>query len=108
MADEAGASIATVFFVLSGSWRGRGQPASDVTVRRVREAAEKLGYVPNEHAKAIRTGYSTAVVLALGSPEDPWCANIVMRRAERQNHPPFTQHDFAWEFIAGATTIETP
>jgi LacI family transcriptional regulator len=71
VAREAGVSIATASFVLSG--RGGVRSAGSATTKaKVREAAERLGYVPNRHAQAMRTGRGGGVVLALGTLDDPW------------------------------------
>jgi len=71
VAREAGVSIATASFVLSG--RGGARSAgSAATKAKVREAAASLGYVPNRHAQAMRTGRGGGVVLALGTLDDPW------------------------------------
>lgn len=78
VANAAGVSTATASFVLSGSRINRDKPASPATVRRVQEAAGRLGYVPNSFAKAVRKGHSDAIVLALGSPQDPWSAQVAI------------------------------
>ncbi|WP_232549918.1 LacI family DNA-binding transcriptional regulator [Propioniciclava soli] len=106
VAESAGVSTATVSFVLSGSRSGR-TPASPETARRIHEAAAALGYVPNSHAQAMRRGYSTTIVLALGSPEDPWTARVaqeVQRRAHPQGFSTLALVDETWyEFLLGYT-----
>ena len=55
VARTAGVSLATASFVLSG--RGGSRSAgSETTKAKVRAAAAELGYVPNRHAQAMRTG----------------------------------------------------
>ncbi|RMD83916.1 MAG: LacI family transcriptional regulator, partial [Lentisphaerae bacterium] len=54
VAREAGVTPSTVSRVLN-SKKGR-VPISEATIRRVQEAAEKLGYVPSATARALRTG----------------------------------------------------
>ena len=49
------------------------------TKAKVREAATSLGYVPNRHAQAMRTGRGGGVVLALGTLEDPWGVQLATR-----------------------------
>lgn len=82
VARSAGVSTATVSFVLSGHRKGR-KPASAETEARIRRAAAELGYVPNGHAQAVRRGYSSSIVLALGSPDDPWGAQVANEVAKQ-------------------------
>jgi LacI family transcriptional regulator len=70
VAAEAGVSVATVSYVLSG--RHRSHTIKDSTANRVREAATKLGYRRNDAARAIRTGKSDLVLLSLSVLADPW------------------------------------
>ena len=70
VAKEAGVSIATVSYVLSG--RHRSHTIKDSTADRVREAATRLGYRRNDAARAIRTGKSDLVLLSLSVLADPW------------------------------------
>lgn len=71
VASAAGVSLATASFVLSGR-DGSQSSGSEATKRKVRAAAKKLGYTPNRYARAMRTGKSNAIVLALGTISDPW------------------------------------
>ncbi|TCO44001.1 DNA-binding LacI/PurR family transcriptional regulator [Kribbella antiqua] len=70
VAKEAGVSVATVSYVLSG--RHRSHTIKDSTADRVREAASRLGYRRNDAARAIRTGKSDLVLLSLSVLADPW------------------------------------
>ncbi|NUS00168.1 MAG: LacI family DNA-binding transcriptional regulator [Kribbellaceae bacterium] len=70
VAKEAGVSVATVSYVLSG--RHRSHTIKDSTADRVREAASRLGYRRNDAARAIRTGKSDLVLLSLSYLADPW------------------------------------
>ncbi|MEV0289527.1 MULTISPECIES: LacI family DNA-binding transcriptional regulator [unclassified Kribbella] len=70
VAAEAGVSVATVSYVLSG--RHRSHTIKESTADRVREAAAKLGYRRNDAARAIRTGKSDLVLLSLSVLADPW------------------------------------
>jgi DNA-binding LacI/PurR family transcriptional regulator len=70
VAAEAGVSVATVSYVLSG--RHRNHTIKDSTADRVREAATRLGYRRNDAARAIRTGKSDLVLLSLSVLADPW------------------------------------
>ncbi|OFI36573.1 LacI family transcriptional regulator [Arthrobacter sp. SW1] len=77
VAAEAGVSTATVSYVMSGR-RGEGGPGvSDITVERVRAAAERLGYRPNQAARAIRTGRTNTVILSLTMLSDPWSLSVI-------------------------------
>src|SRR5699024_7344662 len=61
VARAAGVSLATASFVLSG--RGSSPSAgSAATKEKVRAAAAELGYVPNRHAQAMRTGRGGGIV----------------------------------------------
>lgn len=106
VAEAAGVSTATASFVLSGR-KGRAQPASREVIRRIQEAASALGYVPNRHAQAVRRGYSTSIVLALGSPEDPWSAQVALevhRRAMPLGLSTLSLVDETWySFLSGYT-----
>ncbi|AMB59757.1 hypothetical protein AWU67_13815 [Microterricola viridarii] len=60
VAQASGVSPATVSFVLNGTAQ---QTIAPATIERVKRAAEKLGYVPNGVARALREGSSRIVVL---------------------------------------------
>ncbi|RJL23613.1 LacI family DNA-binding transcriptional regulator [Bailinhaonella thermotolerans] len=62
VARLAGVSQATVSYVLNDR---PGARVGEETRRRVREAAETLGYVPHASARSLRTGRSGLVLLAL-------------------------------------------
>lgn len=75
VAEAAGVSVGAASFVLSG--RSGGAPSGSEEVRaRVLEAAEQLGYAPNRHAQAIRTGRSEIISLELDL-SDPWSMPMV-------------------------------
>lgn len=100
VAKEAGVSPATASFALSGR-AGGGPSGSAQTRRRVQEAADRLGYVPNRYARAMRTGRSNAVVLALGTVGDPW--GISLTRAVRDLALP---HELATVVLADERWFE--
>ncbi|WP_433412574.1 LacI family DNA-binding transcriptional regulator [Microtetraspora malaysiensis] len=62
VAREAGVSQATVSYVLNNRSDMR---ISDETRSRVREAADRLGYVPHAGARTLRTGHSGLVLVPL-------------------------------------------
>ncbi|GGZ07436.1 LacI family DNA-binding transcriptional regulator [Streptomyces poonensis] len=62
VAQAAGVSQAAVSLVLGDKWRGR---VSEATARRVREAAEELGYRPNLAARNLRLGHTRTVLLVV-------------------------------------------
>ena len=75
VADLAGVSTATVSYVLSG--RRGGSEVSPQTSERVRAAAARLEYVPNQAARAVRTGRSGVVLLSLTMLADPWSQSVI-------------------------------
>lgn len=76
VAEAAGVSRATVS-------RAFGQPdlLSDDTVALVREVAERLGYVPNQTARALSTGRAGNIALVVPDITNPFFAAI-MRGAQ--------------------------
>lgn len=66
VARLAGVSRATVSYVLNNTSAVR---ISEPTRRRVREAAEELGYVPHAAARSLRAGHSRMVLMP--APEVP-------------------------------------
>ncbi|MFW5870144.1 MAG: LacI family DNA-binding transcriptional regulator [Candidatus Sumerlaeota bacterium] len=65
IAEVAGVSIGTVSKVLNGS-QGQ-QYFGEDCIKRIRDAARKLGYVPNYHARSLQTGRARALGLVLSS-----------------------------------------
>ena len=104
VAREAGVSIATASFVLSGR-AGAPSAGSPQTKAKVRAAAERLGYVPNRNAQAMRTGRGGGIVLALGVIADPWSVGLAEQvRADALPHDLSTLilADERWyEYISG-------
>lgn len=86
VADLAGVSIATASNVLSGRDDGRVR-VSGATRSTVLAVAERVGYVPNRAAQAVRTGRTRVVQLALNAMSDPWSwalAEAVAARSRRE------------------------
>lgn len=72
VAELAGVSTATVSFVLSGKGG-----VSDEKVRRVRDAAEQLGYQSNKAARALRTGSTHSIVVVVPDITNPFYGEVV-------------------------------
>lgn len=86
IALEAGVSRPTVSLILSG--RGTGLRISDATRDRVKEAAERLGYRPNELARAMITGKSNFIACVAGDLSWEYDSRVlagVVDEAERHN-----------------------
>ncbi|WP_168200774.1 LacI family DNA-binding transcriptional regulator [Allokutzneria sp. NRRL B-24872] len=79
MAREAGVSQTTVSLILRGADSGRVSPA---TVRRVREAAEALGYRPNEAGRSLRGVPSRLIGLVVQDATDPYFAMVLRGAAD--------------------------
>ncbi|TDC55955.1 LacI family transcriptional regulator, partial [Actinomadura sp. KC345] len=69
VAQEAGVSQSTVSLVLGGKWEGRVSPA---TASGVRDAAERLGYRPNQAARNLRLGTTRTVLLLVPTLTAPF------------------------------------
>jgi LacI family transcriptional regulator len=65
IAERAGVSIASVSRVLNGL------PTSEATVRRVRIAADELGYVPNSVARSLKSSRTNQVAFAMADIGNP-------------------------------------
>ncbi len=72
IARAAGVSIATVSNVVNGT-----KPATPQVHRRVQEAIERLGYVPNPHAQSLRTGHSRTLGLVVPDLTNPYFPALV-------------------------------
>lgn len=68
VAKLAGVSTAVVSYVVNDGPR----PVAEATARRVREAMEKLGYVPNASARALRRGKTETIGLVVGDSLNPF------------------------------------
>lgn len=104
VAREAGVSPATASFVLSGR-AGSASAGSPETKRKVREAADRLGYIPNRSAQAMRTRRGGGIVLALGTLGDPWGIHLgreVRSRALTHDLSTLVLTDERWfEYLSG-------
>lgn len=99
VAAEAGVSTATVSYVLAGRTNGSASGISPATARRVQAAAEKVGYIPNQAARAIRTGRSNLMMLSLTMLADPWSLSVsraVSKAAQSAGVTPMILADTDW------------
>ena len=80
MAREAGVSQTTVSLVLRQAATRR---ISARTERRVREAAERLGYRPNEAGRTLKAGSSRVIGLVVPDVTDPYFTTV-MQGAEAE------------------------
>ena len=71
VAREAGVSVATVSFAINSPDR-----VSPASLKRVRNAVEKLGYVRNEAARQLRVGQSNMIGLLMLDLENPFFIDI--------------------------------
>tara|TARA_R100000027_G_scaffold67481_1_gene66453 strand:- start:11146 stop:12150 length:1005 start_codon:yes stop_codon:yes gene_type:complete len=63
VAEKSGLSISTVSHILSGS----GSSYNEATRKRIVEIADKMGYIPNKSARAMRTGRSGSIALIMSN-----------------------------------------
>lgn len=73
VADLAGVSIGTVSNVVTGN-----RPVTPAYEKRVREALDALGYVPNETARHLRIGSSKTIGLVLTDLTNPFFVNLAL------------------------------
>jgi DNA-binding LacI/PurR family transcriptional regulator len=81
VAEASGVSQSTVSFVLN---EVPSQTISQATRERVRDAAQKLGYVPNGIAKALMEGTSRIVVLNVDRPQEGHYSHFFIRGLDRE------------------------
>ena len=87
VAKEAGVSIATVSYTLNDSGS-----ISDEMRKKVRKAANKLGYRQNRAARAMKMGRSDIIGLVIPNIENPFFATLaqaVLLECQRQNFQVF-------------------
>lgn len=80
VARRAGVAISTVSFALNGTG-----PVSEETRRKVVEAAEAAGYVPNSLAQGLKRGHSKVVGLVLGDMSNPFFGTLLGHIDEAMN-----------------------
>jgi len=104
VAELAGVSTATVSYVLSGRRGDAGPGVSDPTAEKVKAVAERLGYRPNQAARAIRTGRTNTVILSLTMLSDPWSLSVieaVQKAAAPLGITPMILGDADWVKVLG-------
>ncbi|MEM8555845.1 MAG: LacI family DNA-binding transcriptional regulator, partial [Pseudomonadota bacterium] len=72
VAKEAGVSVPTVSQVMRGTGR-----ISEKTRKRVLEAAQRLNYVPDRRAAAMRSGQNREIGLAIHQMSNPFNAEVI-------------------------------
>ena len=88
VAARAGVSGATVSYIISGR-RGESSRISDITRKRVLEAANALGYTPNMTARNLRrqrTDRICMVIPSLTAPTSALNAQVVQDYAEKNGY----------------------
>lgn len=85
VAKEAGVSPRTVSNVINGHPHIRPE-----TARRVREAIDKLGYVPNQSAQTLRTGRVGIIGLAVPDLSLPYFAELATLMTRAAAHRGYT------------------
>lgn len=79
VAQEAGVSQSTVSLVMAGKWSGRVAPA---TAEAVHDAAERLGYRPNQAARNLRLGRTRTVLLVIPTLSSPFFGAVYTGAAQ--------------------------
>src|SRR6202035_5236898 len=74
VAREAGVSTATVSRVLAGFKTA----TSELTAKRVRESAERLGYVVNAVAASLRSQQTSSIGLILADISNPFFGQLAI------------------------------
>jgi len=106
VAEDAGFSKSTVGYVLSGQAKKR--RVADKTAQKVRNAAKKLGYIPNHHARSLQ-GHSTKMISLLFTSLKLGWAESVMSGIENildrnDYHSVIIRH--SWAFLKNVSDNE--
>jgi LacI family transcriptional regulator len=75
-AKASGFSPTTISLVMNDSPSGRHIP--EKTKDQIRKWAKKLGYYPNQFARALRSSRSHAVAVLVPDVSDPYCAQVLL------------------------------
>lgn len=97
IAQELGVSVATVSYVMNGKAKQNG--ISEQTTTRVRQLAQKRGYVPNDLARSLRRQRTQSVGLVLSDLEQGWAHRAlkgVLSVFDPQDYVPYISVHF-WD-----------
>jgi DNA-binding LacI/PurR family transcriptional regulator len=72
VARKAGVSTATVSRVLNGT-----RPVKEAVAARVRAAVKELNYVPNSHARSLRSGRSNLYGILISDVRNPFFPDVI-------------------------------
>jgi LacI family transcriptional regulator len=72
VARKAGVSTATVSRVINGTRR-----VSEPIAQRVRSAIEALNYIPNNHARSLRSGRSNLIGILISDVRNPFFPDVI-------------------------------
>lgn len=72
VAKHANVSVTTVSLALSGKGR-----ISEITIKKINEAIQELGYVRNKNAATLRSGHSAVIGVIVHDIRDPFYAGII-------------------------------
>lgn len=84
IAEKAGVSVFTVSRVLSGKHKSKRKDAIE-RGKKILAAAKELGYVPDDMARAIKTGKAKIIAIANSSPDDVYSATVNTQLAATLN-----------------------
>lgn len=99
LARDLGLSTCTVSKILNRSFEGFTYAAE--TIRRVEKAAEKNNYIPNTHARSLRSKRSMTVAVAVPGGI-PYFSGALVESIERELRP------LGYETLVGHSTCEIP
>jgi DNA-binding LacI/PurR family transcriptional regulator len=98
VAQQAGVSQSTVSLVLAGKWSGRVSPA---TAQVVQDAAERLGYRPNQAARNLRLGRTRTILLVIPTMTSPFFGAVYTGAARVAAEHGFSLVVYPWPVSAG-------
>jgi len=103
VAREAGFSKTTVGYVLSGQSKKRG--VAKKTAQKIRDAAKKLGYIPNHQARSLQGRSTKMISLLFASLQLDWAETVltgIERILSQQDyHSVIIRH--SWAFLKNMT-----
>ncbi|MGW1679458.1 LacI family DNA-binding transcriptional regulator [Saccharopolyspora sp. NPDC002376] len=78
VADEVGLSVNTISRALAGK-----SQVSERTRNAIRAEADRLGYVPNSHARSLVSGRTMVIGLVITNPSNPFYAALISAVEQR-------------------------